>query len=40
MASSGSGTSVHLSGELFKSMTGCQMLHVPYKGAGASARLT
>ena len=34
MASSGSGTSVHLSGELFKSMTGCQMLHVPYKGAG------
>jgi tripartite-type tricarboxylate transporter receptor subunit TctC len=33
-ASSGSGTSVHLSGELFKSMTGCQMLHVPYKGAG------
>jgi tripartite-type tricarboxylate transporter receptor subunit TctC len=34
MASSGSGTSVHLSGELFKSMTGCQMTHVPYKGAG------
>ena len=34
MASSGSGTSVHLSGELFKSMTGCSMLHVPYKGAG------
>jgi len=34
MASSGSGTSVHLSGELFKMMTGCQMLHVPYKGAG------
>jgi tripartite-type tricarboxylate transporter receptor subunit TctC len=34
MASSGSGTSVHLSGELFKQMTGCQMLHVPYKGAG------
>ena len=34
MASSGSGTSVHLSGELFKFMTGCQMLHVPYKGAG------
>jgi tripartite-type tricarboxylate transporter receptor subunit TctC len=34
MASSGSGTSVHLSGELFKTMTGCQMLHVPYKGAG------
>ncbi|HVQ61045.1 MAG TPA: tripartite tricarboxylate transporter substrate binding protein [Burkholderiales bacterium] len=34
MASSGSGTSVHLSGELFKFMTGCNMLHVPYKGAG------
>jgi tripartite-type tricarboxylate transporter receptor subunit TctC len=34
MASSGSGTSVHLSGELFKHMTGCDMLHVPYKGAG------
>jgi tripartite-type tricarboxylate transporter receptor subunit TctC len=34
MASSGSGTSVHLSGELFKSMTGCDMLHVPFKGAG------
>ena len=34
LASSGSGTSVHLSGELFKQMTGCQMVHVPYKGAG------
>jgi len=34
MASSGSGTSVHLSGELFKTMTGCNMVHVPYKGAG------
>jgi len=34
MASSGSGTSVHLSGELFKYMTGCDMVHVPYKGAG------
>ena len=34
MASSGSGTSVHLSGELFKTMTGCNMLHVPYKGSG------
>ena len=33
-ASSGSGTSVHLSGELFKSMAGITMLHVPYKGAG------
>jgi tripartite-type tricarboxylate transporter receptor subunit TctC len=34
MASSGSGTSVHLSGELFKFMTGCDMVHVPFKGAG------
>ena len=34
MASSGSGTSVHLSGELFMSMTGCRMIHVPYKGSG------
>ena len=34
MASSGSGTSVHLSGELFKYMTGIDMKHIPYKGAG------
>ncbi|MDB5859490.1 MAG: transporter [Ramlibacter sp.] len=34
MASSGAGTSVHLSGELFKYMTGVGMKHVPYKGAG------
>jgi tripartite-type tricarboxylate transporter receptor subunit TctC len=34
MASSGSGTSVHLSGEMFKFMTGIQMKHIPYKGAG------
>lgn len=34
MASSGSGTSVHLSGELFKSMAHIDMKHVPYKGAG------
>ncbi len=34
MASSGSGTSVHLSGELFKMMTGIDMKHIPYKGAG------
>ena len=32
-ASSGNGTSIHLSGELFKSMTGVQMTHVPYKGS-------
>lgn len=34
LASSGAGTSVHLSGELFMSMTGLKMTHVPYKGAG------
>ena len=33
-ASSGHGTSVHLSGELFKRMTAIDMLHVPYRGAG------
>jgi tripartite-type tricarboxylate transporter receptor subunit TctC len=33
MASSGNGTSVHVSGELFKMMTGVNMLHVPYRGA-------
>ena len=34
MASSGIGTSVHLSGELFMMMTGVTMEHVPYRGAG------
>ena len=34
MASSGNGTSIHLSGELFKSMTGTFMLHLPYRGSG------
>jgi tripartite-type tricarboxylate transporter receptor subunit TctC len=33
-ASSGNGTSVHLSGELFKRMAGIEMLHIPYRGAG------
>ena len=32
-ASSGNGTSIHLSGELFKTMTGTQITHVPYKGS-------
>jgi tripartite-type tricarboxylate transporter receptor subunit TctC len=32
-ASSGSGTSIHLAGELFKVMAGVQMAHVPYKGS-------
>lgn len=33
-ASSGNGTPLHLSGELFKSMTGTDMVHVPYQGSG------
>lgn len=33
IASSGNGTSIHLSGELFKMMTGTKMTHVPYKGS-------
>src|SRR4051812_30983087 len=33
-ASSGHGTSVHLSGELFKRLAKVEMLHVPYRGAG------
>jgi len=38
MASSGTGTSVHLSGELFKTMTGIDMKHIPYKGAGPATQ--
>ncbi len=34
MASSGNGTSIHLSGELFKSVTGTYMVHFPYRGSG------
>ncbi|MDB5821904.1 MAG: extra-cytoplasmic solute receptor [Herminiimonas sp.] len=33
MASSGNGTSIHLAGELFKSMTKTYMLHIPYRGS-------
>jgi tripartite-type tricarboxylate transporter receptor subunit TctC len=33
MASSGSGTTIHLGGELFKTMTGVDLLHVPYRGS-------
>jgi tripartite-type tricarboxylate transporter receptor subunit TctC len=33
MASFGTGTSSHLTGELFKMMTGVEMLHVPYRGS-------
>jgi tripartite-type tricarboxylate transporter receptor subunit TctC len=35
-ASGGVGSSAHLSGELFKIMAGVDVLHVPYKGAGAA----
>jgi tripartite-type tricarboxylate transporter receptor subunit TctC len=35
-ASSGTGGSPHLSGEIFKAATGTDMLHVPYKGGGAA----
>ena len=35
MASSGNGTPQHIAGELFKMMTGVNMVHVPYRGRGA-----
>jgi tripartite-type tricarboxylate transporter receptor subunit TctC len=35
-ASSGYGTSVHMSGELFKAMTGVDIVHVPYRGAAGA----
>lgn len=34
-ASSGIGSSLHLSGELFKQLSGVDMVHIPYKGAGS-----
>jgi len=40
-ASSGNGTSIHMSGELFKIATGADMTHIPYRGSGpAVADLT
>jgi tripartite-type tricarboxylate transporter receptor subunit TctC len=36
MASGGNGTTLHVSGELFKMMTGVDMVHVPYRGGGAA----
>ena len=38
-ASSGTGTSIHLSGELFKRVAGIEMTHVPYRG-GAPASIS
>jgi tripartite-type tricarboxylate transporter receptor subunit TctC len=35
-ASPGNGTSVHMSAELFKAMTKCDMVHVPYRGSAAA----
>ncbi len=35
-ASSGNGTSVHMSAELFKAMTGINMVHVPYRGSAVA----
>lgn len=34
VASSGSGTSIHLAAELFKAMSGTYMVHIPYRGSG------
>jgi tripartite-type tricarboxylate transporter receptor subunit TctC len=34
MSSAGNGTSIHLAGELFKSMSGTFMTHIPYRGSG------
>ncbi len=36
MASSGTGTSVHMAGELFQAMTGVKLTHVPYRGSSAA----
>src|SRR5262250_3375820 len=36
MASAGTGTGGHIAGELFKMMTGVDMVHVPYRGAGTA----
>jgi tripartite-type tricarboxylate transporter receptor subunit TctC len=38
-ATSGNGTTQHVAGELFKMMTGVNMIHVPYRGAGPAAAL-
>jgi tripartite-type tricarboxylate transporter receptor subunit TctC len=38
MASSGNGTSIHLTGELFKSLTKTYMLHLPYRGSAPAVQ--
>jgi tripartite-type tricarboxylate transporter receptor subunit TctC len=38
MASSGNGTSIHLTGELFKSLTGTFMVHLPYRGSAPAVQ--
>ena len=38
-ASSGNGSSQHLSGEMFKLLTGTNVLHVPYKGSGDAIKM-
>ncbi|HXF44715.1 MAG TPA: tripartite tricarboxylate transporter substrate binding protein [Burkholderiaceae bacterium] len=38
MASSGNGTSIHLTGELFKSLTGIFMVHLPYRGSAPAVQ--
>jgi tripartite-type tricarboxylate transporter receptor subunit TctC len=38
MGSGGTGTSIHVSGELFKMMTGVDMLHVPYRGGALALK--
>ncbi|SDB68716.1 Tripartite-type tricarboxylate transporter, receptor component TctC [Belnapia rosea] len=37
-ASSGNGSALHLAGEMFKLMTGTEMVHVPYRGAGPAVQ--
>ena len=37
MASSGNGSTIHMSGELFKMLTGINMVHVAYRGRGTGA---
>ena len=40
MASSGNGSTIHMSGELFKMMTGVDLIHVPYRGGALALTLS